>query len=120
MPYDDERARQEKLHDLKPRNMSRYQYGLLKYVRNNHVTLEQLRVAHGTTLGSVAYWGWIARTSSNDDSPIVLTKTGRAELEAYEAADLPIRSTEGELTERCLRLLMHSRRNKVVELAKPA
>lgn len=94
------------------RNLSRHQYGTLKFIADNHVTIEYLRHAHANTLGSVAYNGWVVKRGSE----VVLTKTGEEQLRIYNQATINERQHEGELTERCKRLLAHSR-GKVVALA---
>ena len=106
----------------KPRNLSRHQYGTLKFIANNHVTLTYLRHAHGNTLGSCAYNGWIAKTGKGlgDDAEIVLTHAGKEALRTYTEATMNERSHEGDLTERCLRLLTHSRAKNVVSLQRSA
>lgn len=108
-----------KLPQFKPRNLSRHQYGMLKFISENHVTRAYLRHAHGGTLWSVLYQRWaIATGPGKDDDPIVLTKDGQAELDAYQRASMPERSHEAELTERCQRLLKHSKR--IVAMQKTA
>lgn len=93
-----------------PRNLSRHQYGMLKFISEHHVTLAHLRRAHGNTLGSVAYWRWVEVQGTADDAPVVLTKAGRQELEFYNLAEMNQRTHEGDITDRCLRLLKHARR----------
>lgn len=108
----------DKPREDKARNLSRHQYGTLKYIAENKVTLAYLRHAHANTLGSIAYWNWIAVQGKDDNSLVVLTKSGQEQLYIYTHASLNERGKEGELTARCLRLLKHTRR--VVEMRKSA
>jgi len=89
-----------------PRNLSRHQYGSLKFIAHNNVTLEYLRHAHANTLGSLAERGYLERSGEL----IVLSQSGKLALDTYSQASLNERGHEGELTERCLRLLKHTRR----------
>lgn len=98
------------------RNLSRHQYGTLRFIAQNHVTIEYLRHAHANTLGSIAYNGWIMKKGTGEKAEVVLTKSGEEELRMYNEASLNERQKEGELTERCLRLLAHSR-NKIASIA---
>lgn len=98
------------------RTLSRHQYGTLKFISHNRVTLEYLRVAHANTLGSIAQNGWIVRKGAGEKAEVVLTKSGEEQLRIYTHATLNERSHEGELTERCLRLLAHSR-GRVLSIA---
>ena len=102
--------------EIKYRNLSRHQYGTLKFINDNHVPLSYLRHAHGNTLGSVAYNGWIAKRGSGENAEVVLTKAGEEQLRIYMQASLNERSHEADLTERCQRLLMHTRA-QVVRMA---
>lgn len=103
---------------MKPplRNLSRHQYGTLKFISQNHVTIEYLRNAHANTLGSLAYNNWIAKKGTGEKAEVVLTKSGEDELRMYNEASLNERLHEGELTDRCMRLLQHSR-SKVASIA---
>lgn len=120
MHQDDEKARLVKLNLEKPRNLSRHQYGTLKFIHENQVTLAYLRHAHANTLGSIAYWKWITLEGVGDDAQVNLTKAGLAELETYTRATLNERATEGDITERCMRLLKYARRSRVVPMTKSA
>jgi len=102
--------------DDKPRNLSRHQYGTLKFISQNKVTLAYLRHFHANTLGSIAHWNWIAIKGNSDDSPVELTPAGEAELKSYVEASFNERSHEGDLTERCLRLLRHVRRGRLLNM----
>jgi hypothetical protein len=93
-----------------PRPLSRHQYGTLKFIMHQKVTLADLRHAHATTLGSLAYRGYLKLTGTGEEQEVGLTKTGEEALRVYTEAALNERSHEGELTERCLRLLRHGRR----------
>lgn len=104
--------------EFEPRSISRHQYGMLKFIHENHVTRAYLRHANGGTLGSVAHWRWIT-AGPKDEDPVVLTKEGLEELEAYSRATFRERTTEGELTDRCQRLLKYSR-SRVVPMRKSA
>lgn len=95
--------------ETKFRTLSRHQYGTLKFINDNHVTLEYLRHAHANTLGSIAYNGWIVKRGAGESAEVVLTKAGEEQLKIYTHASLNERSHEAELTERCRRLIMHSR-----------
>jgi hypothetical protein len=105
--------------DNKPRNLSRHQYGTLKFIADNKVTLGYLRHAHGTTLGSIAYHRWIEVRGTGDDALVYLTKAGEEELKSYNHATLNERSHEADITERCMRLLKHAR-SRVVPIQKTA
>jgi hypothetical protein len=98
------------------RNLSRHQYGTLRFIAQNHVTIEYLRNAHANTLGSIAYNGWIVKKGTGEKAEVVLTKSGEEELRTYNEASLNERQHEGELTDRCMRLLAHSR-SKVASIA---
>ena len=99
-------------------NLSRLQYGDLKYIHRNRVTMGHLRLANLTTLTSLAYRGYLRRVGASDDAEIFLTPEGEAALDAYESATMNTKARESDLTERCLRLLRHSRR--VVAMQKSA
>ncbi len=98
------------------RVLSRHQYGTLKFIHDNHVTLDYLRGAHANTLGSIAYNGWIVKKGSGGDAEVVLTKSGEEQLRIYTHASLNERQHEADLTERCMRLLAHAR-GRVVSMA---
>ena len=102
--------------NLPPRNLSRHQYGTLKFIHSNHVTLEYLRHAHANTLGSLAYNGWIMKRGSGEKAEVVLTGAGEEQLRIYSHASINERQHERELTDRCLRLLAHAR-GRVVSMA---
>jgi hypothetical protein len=91
-------------------NLSRFQYGDLKYIFHNRVTMASLRKANMTTLSSLAYRGYLRRVGMTDDSEVFLTPAGEAALKRYGEATMNTRQHERELTDRCLRLLKHSRR----------
>lgn len=93
-----------------PQNLSRYQYGTLKFISENAPTLAYLRKAHQTTLGSLAYRGYLRRMGSGETAGVFLTESGDRALMEYRQATLNERKHEFELTERCLSLLKHSRR----------
>ncbi len=88
------------------RNLSRHQYGSLKFIHDNHVSLDYLRNAHANTLGSLAERGYLQRDGEN----VVLSQAGIDALHVYTHASLNERAHEGELTDRCMRLLKHVRR----------
>ena len=92
---------------LKP--LSRHQYGTLKFINESNVTLAYLRHAHANTLGSLAQRGYLQKEGSHDNSRVVLTKSGLNALGSYMTASMNERSHEGDLTERCMRLLRVSR-----------
>lgn len=100
-----------------PIRLSLHQYGTLKFIRSHRVTLNYLRRAHATTLGSLAYRELICKTSSGDEAEVILTPAGEEAFKSYSNASLNERSHEGELTERCLRLLQHARRIAVMKSA---
>lgn len=95
---------------LSTRNLSRFQYGTLRFIYDHNPTLAYLRKAHQTTLGSLAYRGYLRRLGSGETASIMLTDDGYAALVEYNDAKLNERQHEFELTERCLNLLKHSRR----------
>lgn len=94
--------------------LSMHQYGTLKYIRNHRVTLGYLRKAHATTLGSLAQRELICKTSSGDEAEVILTPAGEEAFKCYHNASLNERSHEGNLTDRCMRLLQHARRIAVI------
>lgn len=111
---DKETADQEELR----RGLSRHQYGTLRFIFHNHVTLEYLRHAHATTLGSLAYRGYLLRLGPQETDRITLSPKGEAMMRNYDGAALKERGHEGELTERCQRLLKYSAR--ALQLVKSA
>ena len=96
-----------------PKNLSRHQYGSLRFIHTNKVTFSYLRNAHANTLGSLAQRGYLQRLGAGDDALITLSPSGEAALRSYSQGSLNERAHEGELTERCQRLLKHVRRNVV-------
>jgi len=100
-----------------PLNLSRHQYGTLKFIYDHGPTLAYLRRAHATTLGSLAYRGYLRRVGMGEAAQVFLTEEGAEALKSYDLAQLNQRSHEGELTARCLRLLQHSRRMAIVRTA---
>lgn len=105
-----------------PRTLSRHQYGTLKFLADNKVTLADLKQANGTTLGSLAYrqYVYIASNGVGDKATVGLTHAGEEALKVYMDATLNVRSHEAEVTERCMRLLKHVRRSNVTPLRKTA
>jgi hypothetical protein len=99
-------------------NLSRLQYGDLRFIHHNRITIGHLRLANLTTLTSLAYRGYLRRVGMGEDADVLLTQEGEAALDAYESATLNTKARESDLTERCLRLLRHSRR--VVAMQKSA
>ena len=99
-------------------NLSRLQYGDLRFIHRNRVTMGHLRLANLTTLTSLAYRGYLRRSGAGEDAEVLLTPEGETALSAYEDAALNTKARESDLTERCLRLLRHSRR--VVAMQKSA
>ena len=100
------------------RGLSRHQYGTLRFIFNNRVSLEYLKHAHATTLGSLAYRGYLMRVGPKETDQVMLTPKGEAMMRHYDSASLNERSHEGELTERCQRLLKYSARH--VQLVRTA
>jgi hypothetical protein len=98
------------------RNLSRHQYGTLKFIHNHNVTLKYLRRCHANTLGSLAYQGWIRRSGTGDDALIFLTNEGETELLSYERGGMNERRVEGELTDRVRRLLRLTRSANVMSI----
>jgi hypothetical protein len=76
-----------------------------------------LHLANLTTLTSLAYRGYL-RACYGRGPDVLLTQEGEAALDAYESASLNTKARESDLTERCQRLLRHSRR--VVAMRKSA
>jgi len=103
-----------------PKNLSRHQYGTMRFLAHNKVTMSYLRVAHANTLGSLAYRGYLVRLGPGDDAEVALTKSGEEALRYYEQASLNERGHEGELTDRCQRLLKYSARRNVQVMGKSA
>lgn len=103
-----------------PKNLSRHQYGDLKFIHSHTPTLGYLRKAQANTLSSLAYRGYLRRHGSGDEALVFLTALGEEALASYEKASLNERKIEKELTERCMRLLQHSRRQNVVGMKKSA
>lgn len=93
----------------KLRNLSRHQYGTLKFIHEHNVTLSYLGRAHANTLGSLAYHGWIRRVGTGESALIMLTARGEEELQSYVLGGMNERQKAGELTERVRRLLHVSR-----------
>ena len=91
------------------RNLSRSQYGALRFISDNKVTLTSLRLAHAGTISSLAYHDWIRKLGTGDDAAIVLTAKGEDELQSYEHAIVPERKHEYDLTDRTMRLLKMTR-----------
>lgn len=98
------------------RVLSRHQYGTLLFIFSNKVTMEYLRHAHANTLGSLAYRGYLKLVGTGDHQEVELTKAGDEALRTYREATLNERIHEGELTDRCLRLLRHGRRQALVQM----
>ena len=94
-----------------PRNLSRLQYGDLRYIHRNKMTMAHLRSANLTTMTSLAYRGYLRRVGTLENGEIFLTPEGEEALKSYETATLYTKERESDPTERCLRLLRHSRRN---------
>jgi hypothetical protein len=92
------------------RPLSRHQYGTLKFLSENHVSLDYLGHAHATTLGSLLQRGYLYVSGAGEAAEVLLTKAGEETLRNYLHATLNERSHEGELTERCARLLRQARR----------
>ena len=101
-----------KMRQTVPPSLSRHQYGSLRFIAKNNVTMEYLRNAHANTLGSLAYRGYLklSGVGIGDKAVVILTQSGAEALLYYERATMNERTHEGELTDRCLRLLKHSRR----------
>jgi hypothetical protein len=97
-----------------PLNLSRHQYGTLKFIHEHDVTLAHLKRAHGNTLGSLAYRGYLRKVGSSDAAQVFLTEDGIGALKLYKDAGMNERQHEHELTERCQRLIQHSRRIAVM------
>jgi hypothetical protein len=91
------------------RNLSRNQYGALRFIGDNNVTLRSLRMAHAGTISSLAYHDWIRKLGAGEDAAIILTAKGEEELRSYEHAILPERKVEHDLTDRTMRLLKMTR-----------
>jgi hypothetical protein len=106
--------------DLPLRGLSRHQFGTLKFINDNKVTMGYLKIAHANTLGSLAWRGYLFITSNGagDKAIVGLTPEGEKALRSYTSASINERQHEHELSERCLRLLRHSRR--VVAMRKTA
>jgi hypothetical protein len=97
-----------------PLNLSRHQYGTLKFIHEHEVTLAYLKKAHANTLGSLAYRGYLRKVGSGEMAQVFLTEEGIGVLKLYKEAAMNERQHEHELTERCLRLIQHSRRIAVM------
>lgn len=101
------------------KNLSKYQYGLLKYVESHRVTLEGLQTAHGGTLGSALDRGYLARgTEADGVITIHLTEEGRAALNEYSTSSIRQRLHPGPLTDHCARMLRAVRLSKVFNIGK--
>lgn len=97
-------------------NLSRHQYGTLKFIRDSAPNLAYLRKAHANTLGSLAYRGYLRRHGPGEEAVVLLTPTGEEAYQTYAKATLNERATEKEMTERCMRLLQLSRRRNVMSM----
>jgi len=96
--------------DNAPRNLSRHQYRTLRYIRDHRIGMASLRHAQGNTIGSLAYNDYIRRLGSGEAADVIITQRGADALAAYEQGGMNERLHEGEVTQRCLRLLKHVRR----------
>lgn len=103
-----------------PNNLSRHQYGTLKFIRHNAPSIVYLHRAHANTLGSLAYRGYLRRVGTGDSAVVMLTSAGENAYLTYDTASLNERAKEKDLTERCMRLLQHSRRKNTFEMPKSA
>lgn len=102
--------------DFNLRPMSKHQFGTLRFIAENHVTLDYLRIAHANTLGSLAQRGYLSLAGAGEKAGVLLTKAGIEALRTYLHASLNERSHEGELTDRCTRLLKFAKRATVHQL----
>ncbi len=98
-------------------NLSRHQYGTMRYINQETPTLEVLRIAHAGTLSSLLgsnrnYLSLSPHGPDQEKATVSLSKDGLQALRVYEEAGLNTRAHEKELTERCLRLLQLARRRK--------
>ena len=97
-----------------PKNLSRHQYGDLLFIHRNRVTMATLRKANMITMTSLAARGYLRRVGTGEDTEIMLTPAGEMALKTYTDATMYERKAESDITERCARLLRHSRR--IVEM----
>lgn len=101
-----------------PLNLSRHQYGTLKFIRHHAPTLAYLRKAHANTLGSLLHpsRAYLRITGKSEGAVVLLSPAGEDAYKNYEQASMNERSHEKELTERCMRLLQLSRRKSTLEM----
>src|SRR5262245_15226482 len=95
-------------------DLSHHQFCTLRYINDHVLTMHHLRLAHATTLGSLAYRGYLRKVGSGEGAQIMLTDAGLQALHGYSEDRFNARSREGDLTERCQRLILHSRRMGIV------
>lgn len=102
--------------DKTERNLSRHQFPTLMWIRNHRVTVRDLRGFHGATLGSLGYNGYIAKIGGGEDAEVQVTQAGEEALRQYTEQRYNQRQHAGDITERCMTLLRHVRRVRVLEL----
>lgn len=101
--------------EILPQNLSRHQYKTLRFIVNHDVTMRTLRKAHGTTLGSLGLRGLLRRVGPGDDAKVMVTDAGLIALASYNEDKMNERKSDHDLTDRCLRLIQHSRRLNVLQ-----
>ena len=89
--------------------MTAHQYGTLKYVVNNVVTVSELGHYSMSTLGSLVQRGWVKR----DGNKIEPTQDGMDAYYNYFKATSNYRKVDKEISER-VRLMLHI--NKLVAI----
>jgi hypothetical protein len=95
-------------------SLSKWQYGMLKYIDTHDVVLEDLQTVNGGTLGSLlasqTHPDYIHRTQgSGIRIRIELTNAGREAIAAYDTAGPRKRLHSGPITDRCARALRVTR-----------
>ncbi len=92
------------------RNLSVHQFGTLRYVKEQPVTVETLEGVHGGTLWSLLHRKYLTKGEDHGrQTRIVLTRAGEEELHSYTHAEARQRAHVGDLTERCARMLRVAR-----------
>ena len=93
--------------------MTAHQYGTLKYIINNTVTISDLGLYSMNTLGSLIQRGWVKR----DGNSITPTQDGINAYYDYYKAPPNYRKVEKDISER-VRLMLHI--NKLVTVKSKA
>jgi hypothetical protein len=80
-----------------PLPLSRLQYGALVYIDTHSVTEDHLRQYRDTTMYWLLKRGYFILTLSGE---MLLTPEGSEALDSYKHADMPMRQSDADITER--------------------